>query len=241
MAGDPFCGNCGYSFVGLTESSKCPECGKPIVEVLQRGRSRLTGRRYRSDVILFGLPFLHIALGPHDDEPRGHAHGIIAIGDVARGWLAIGGSARGFIAVGGRAIGFLAIGGFALGIFSFGGCAIGLTALGGGAVGGLAAGGGSVGVVAAGGAAVGVYAVGGGVKGIYVIAPNRKDPEAEAVFGTLKRFVGNMPVGAPFAFMMRVYMLIFAACLLTAIIVAAPLAAIVAFEYWRHRRREAMR
>lgn len=32
----PYCNNCGYSLIGLTESSRRPECGKPIVEVLVR-------------------------------------------------------------------------------------------------------------------------------------------------------------------------------------------------------------
>jgi len=45
MARDPYCGNCGYSLRGLTESSKCPECGKPIVEVLQRDRPIPRGKR----------------------------------------------------------------------------------------------------------------------------------------------------------------------------------------------------
>lgn len=238
MAGDPYCGNCGYSFVGLTESSKCPECGKPIVEVLQRGKSRLTGRRVRSDLVLFGLPFLHIALGPHEDEPRGEARGIIAIGDVARGWLAIGGLARGFIAVGGRAIGVLSLGGFSVGIFSFGGCAIGGVAFGGGALGGLTVAGGSVGVVAIGGGAAGVYATGGGVYGIYVQAPNRTDPEAKALFSQLTKLIGTFPVQSPFAFMIRIYLLIFAALLLMVLAVAGPLAAIIGVEYLRHRRHD---
>lgn len=241
MAGDPYCSNCGYSFVGLTESSKCPECGKPIVEVLQRGKGRLVGRRYRSELVLFGLPFLHIALGPHEDEPRGEARGIIAIGDVARGWVAIGGLARGFIAVGGRAIGVLALGGLALGIFSFGGCAIGVGALGGGAVGGLSVAGGSVGVVAVGGGAVGIYATGGGAKGIYVEAPYRSDPEAAALFSRLRNLIGGFPVRSPFTFLIRIYLLGFAALLLCVFVVAIPLAAILAIEYWRLRRREAMR
>ena len=27
---EPICGNCGYVLSGLTESSKCPECGRPF-------------------------------------------------------------------------------------------------------------------------------------------------------------------------------------------------------------------
>jgi hypothetical protein len=142
---------------GLVDSSKCPECGQPIVEVLTRGPMwRTGGKRYRSETTVFGLPVIHIALGPKDDEPRGKAKGIIAIGDMATGFLAIGGLARGGIA----------IGGLALGLVSFGGLAIGLlAAIGGGAVGGLASGGGCVGIVASGGGAVGVIADGGGAYG----------------------------------------------------------------------------
>jgi len=55
VARDPYCGNCGYSLRGLTESSKCPECGKPIVEVLQRDRSIPRGKRYKSKTMPFGL------------------------------------------------------------------------------------------------------------------------------------------------------------------------------------------
>ena len=97
MARDPYCRNCGYSLKGLTESSKCPECGKPIVEVLERP-AMILGRRYASATVIFGLPLLHIALGPHDEERVGRARGIIAIGDHATGWLAIGGFCRGLIA-----------------------------------------------------------------------------------------------------------------------------------------------
>ena len=27
---EPYCSNCGYVLKGLTDSSKCPECGKPM-------------------------------------------------------------------------------------------------------------------------------------------------------------------------------------------------------------------
>ncbi len=76
MARDPYCGNCGYLLVGLTDSSKCPECGKPLVEVLIRnGGSLPRGTRYKPAVTIFGLPLVHIALGPHEDEPRRRARG----------------------------------------------------------------------------------------------------------------------------------------------------------------------
>jgi len=90
MAPDPYCGNCGYSLRGLTESSKCPECGKPIVEVLQRDRSIPRGQRYKSDIVLFGLPLVHIALGPHEDKLRDKARGIIAMDGGALGGAVMG-------------------------------------------------------------------------------------------------------------------------------------------------------
>ena len=34
---EPYCGNCGYLLKGAVESSKCPECGRPLtVGVLHR-------------------------------------------------------------------------------------------------------------------------------------------------------------------------------------------------------------
>jgi hypothetical protein len=109
--------------------------------------------RKRSTSSFFGLPIYDIALGPNlpTGEPRGHARGILAIGDIATGWLAIGGIARGIIA----------FGGIAFGVFSIGGCAIGIVGLGGLAIGALALGGAAVGYIAIGGAALGYYALGG--------------------------------------------------------------------------------
>jgi hypothetical protein len=80
------------------------------------------GIRKRSNKTFLGLPIVDIALGPDPEmgEMRGHAHGIIAIGDIAKGWIAIGG-----IAVGGGAMGVVAIGGGAVGYYAFGGGAFG--------------------------------------------------------------------------------------------------------------------
>ena len=156
----PYCGHCGYTLVGLTESSKCPECGRPLVEVLRRRgtRSPPYGKRYRSRATLFGLPVIDVALGPKGNEPRGRARGIVAIGDVATGGLAIGGVARGIVAIGGVAFGAFAVGGMAIGL---------VAATGGMAVGGLAAGGGAIGILASGGGAAGVFAQGGGALGVH--------------------------------------------------------------------------
>jgi hypothetical protein len=133
------------------------------------------GIRKRSDRSFWGLPLYDIALGPdlEKGEIRGHAKGIIAIGDFATGVLAMGGVARGLIAFGGVALG-LALG--------FGGLSTGLLAVGGLAVGGIAIGGGAIGGIAIGGGAFGYYAVGGGAFGAHVISGMTQDPEALRFF-----------------------------------------------------------
>lgn len=184
MPGEPYCSNCGYVLTGLSDSSKCPECGKPLVEVLTRRGLPYLGKRYTSKATLFGLPVVHIALGPHHDGPRGHARGIIAIGDIATGWLAIGGVARGIVAIGGLAIGVFALGGGAVGV---------LAATGGGAVAiGAATGGLAVGSIAVGGAAAGFVAQGGAALGWFTrdyrnfMAPASVPP----IFSRLSWFFG---------------------------------------------------
>ena len=67
--GEPYCGACGQRLTGLVDSSKCPECGRPIVDVVTRAGK--LGNRYRSQATLFGLPLLDIAFGGTHDEPVG--------------------------------------------------------------------------------------------------------------------------------------------------------------------------
>jgi len=143
---------------------------------LAAGNRFARGVRKRSSHTLFGLPLYDIAMGPDPATGalRGHARGIIAIGDLATGVLAVGGLARGVVAAGG----------VALGLFSFGGCALGLLlALGGVAIGGVAIGGGAAGVVAIGGAAAGHYACGGAAFGTHVLSAMERSPEAAEFFG----------------------------------------------------------
>lgn len=136
---------------------------------------RPRGVRYRSALAIGEVPLLAVAMGPDPDrgEVRGHAKGIVAIGDMATGILAFGGLARGVVAFGGLAVGGLSVGGFSVGaLVAIGGFALGSIALGGAAVGGVAIGGG----------AAGYYACGGATAGAFVFGPQRQDPEADAFF-----------------------------------------------------------
>lgn len=166
----PYCSNCGYSLARLTESSKCPECGRPLVDVLVRPGMQASSVRRRSRATLMGLPVLDIAFGPHGAERVGRPRGIVAIGDRPLGVVAIGGQARGVVAIGGLAAGGLTFGGVSIGAAALGGLAIGGAVSGGGAIGGLASGGAAAGVVAQGGAAFGWCARGGSVWGEHVIS-----------------------------------------------------------------------
>jgi hypothetical protein len=144
-------------------------------EITQLRGIRPRGIRYTSSASLAGVPLLSVALGPDlaKGEWRGHARGVVAIGDIASGGLAIGGLAIGGISIGGLSLGLVSLGGFALGL---------LLAMGGAAVGATAAGGAAVGRVAIGGGAVGEYACGGAALGTHVIDASRRDPEAARFF-----------------------------------------------------------
>ena len=186
LKNEPYCGNCGYCLTGATESSKCPECGKPLVEVLTRNsQMRMTGKRYRSKARLFGLPVIDVAIGPASGQMRGVARGIIAVGDIAMGGIALGGIS----------IGVVPVGGLALGLCSFGGSSIGLlTAMGGLAVGCLAVGGAAFGVLAGGGGAVGIFAQGAGAQGMFARqARMRRSPTGPDPFEAVSWFFGSGP------------------------------------------------
>lgn len=189
---EPYCANCGYVLRGAIDSSACPECGKPLVEVLARRGVTPTGRRYRSSRRIFGLPLIDIAFGPDEHSRYGVARGFIALGDIAFGWIALGGTAIGGVAIGGASAGLFTLGGLSLGLLAgIGGLGTGAMAVGGGAVGGLVTGGGAVGVVASGGGAIGWVARGGGVYGTHTIdRRGTADPVAVDVFQRLEWFFG---------------------------------------------------
>jgi hypothetical protein len=175
--GPPTCANCGHDLSGLVDSSKCTECGRPLVEVLVRKTThKASFRRYTSRARILGLPALSIARGVGPDGQEGHARGWIAIGDKATGVIALGGLARGIVAMGGMSMGVFTVGGMSLGLFgAFGGMAVSLAGL---AVGGMAAG-----FLATGGMAIGVGAVGGTTIGWCAWGPPRSSLAAHRVLG----------------------------------------------------------
>ena len=164
----PFCSACGYDLSGAIESSKCPECGRPLVEVLVRDEGAQTARRrYQSERTFLGLPLVSVAFGRDANGKPGHAKGWLAIGDKATGVFAMGGRAFGVVALGGIAIGVLAFGGVSIGLLiAAGGFAAALGfAFGGLAVGSLAAGGFAIGYMAIGGMVIAAHGIGGFVVG----------------------------------------------------------------------------
>jgi hypothetical protein len=144
-------------------------------ELSRLKQHRARGVRYRSAAGLGDIPLIAIAAGPDPEkgELRGHAKGIIALGDMATGVIALGGLARGLLAFGGVALGGISVGGVSVGL---------LAAAGGLAIGSLAAGGGAVGGVAVGGAAAGYYACGGAAVGKHAFSPLGQDPAAAEFF-----------------------------------------------------------
>lgn len=201
----PYCGNCGHLLTGAVRSSACPECGRPLVEVLMRPSIGPVGRRYRSRARILGMPALDIALGPHGSETKGRARGFVAIGDDAAGVLAIGGTARGGVAIGGMAMGGFSMGGCSCGALNaVGGCAIGGTALGGFAMGILAQGGFAIGVGAQGGFTLGQYIRGGGGLGKNVVTGGAPHP----FFDSTSFFFGSMSSGTAFFLPFMLYPLL---------------------------------
>lgn len=198
----PFCAACGHDLSGAVTSASCPECGRPLAEVLVREHRLGSTRRYTSKRRVLGLPLLSIALGPDSAGKMGHAKGYFAVGDTATGVFAFGGLARGVVAFGGVALGGVTFGGLSIGTCAaFGGGAIALlgSAVGGFAAGIVAAGGGAIGVIAQGGFAMGWLARGGAANGVHAwVSAGRgssvPDAATQALFDQYAWLIG--PAGA---------------------------------------------
>lgn len=227
--GDPSCSNCGYDLTGLVDSSRCPECGRPLVEVLVRERHPQRSIRYETPTRLFGLPLVSIAFGPTPTERFGTARGIVAVGDTAIGWFAAGAFARGIIAIGSLAVGVVAIGGLSLGLVSAAGMAIGGFAMGGAAIGAIARGGGAVGIVAQGGGAAGYYVEAGGGWGTHVKAANRRDPEAVNFFQWFNAYFGAGPSSGLRWFIAQAFLII------AVVLVVSTLLGLILLAAWLQR------
>jgi len=158
-SGDPVCGACGHSLRGLYDSTRCPECGGAIIDVLVRGGR--FGPRWTSEAMVGERPLVQIAFGPGPGEERGTARAVIALGDDARGLVAFGDRARGVVAIGRRARGVFVVGGTSFGcLTSFGFVSVAPVSFGFFSFGLLAAGMISVGALSIGAAASGLVAFG---------------------------------------------------------------------------------
>lgn len=202
MLPKPFCSACGHDLTGAVNSANCPECGRPLVEVLVRPSfgfdRRMLSRRYESTTRVLGMPLVSIATGTGADGKRAHAKGFVALGDTATGVFALGGLARGVVSLGGASFGIVSFGGLSVGtLASFGGLSIAFlgSAVGGFAAGILAAGGGAVGLFAQGGLAIGWLARGDKAIGANAWGRgNMPNAASQAVFDQYAWLIG--PTGA---------------------------------------------
>ncbi|MHC5113211.1 MAG: hypothetical protein ACYTGP_02130 [Planctomycetota bacterium] len=216
--GEPYCGACGQRLTGLVDSSKCPECGRPIVEVVTRAGK--LGTRHRSRTTLFGLPLFDVAFGATHRETTGKARGVFAFGDKARGLVAVGGTATGVVAIGGNAFGVFAVGGFSFGLVSsWGGISIGLLAAGGIVLGVLGFGGVCAALVASGGVAFGLYAIGGMAFPLAARLESLTATPAE-VYAPLSWFFG-VPSSSKIMFLVQPTMITIALPIIAALLIAA--------------------
>ena len=114
-----------------------------VTSKLSPEASRKLSYEYRSKATLFGLPWLHVAIGVNPATGRKRsAKGIIALGSAPRGVIAFGDVAVGVIACGIFGYGVVSIAVVAVGMFALGSAAVGLWwAMGGVAVAPVAIGG----------------------------------------------------------------------------------------------------
>ena len=136
--------------------------------------SRKLSYEYRSRATLFGLPWLHVALGVNPTTGRKRsAKGIIALGTAPRGVIAFGDVAVGVIACGIFGYGLISISVVAVGVVALGSVAAGLW---------LAMGGVAIAPLAIGGAVCGYYANGAIAWGKHVVCPTFQDASAKEFF-----------------------------------------------------------
>ncbi len=227
--GAPFCRVCDYDLSGCVDSSRCPECGRPLVEVLMRPEFRLQGgTRKQTRLRIMGMPAIDVALGPSGSERRGRARGFIAVGDEAVGVFAFGGSARGVVAAGGLAVGGISLGGTSVGVLSGGGLSLGLFANGGMALGGVASGGMGIGGIAQGGFAIGYAVRGGGSIGFAPLGGGGAgDPLSGWMAPLISWFLGGM-APSPASFILPMFIFLALAAVLTGL----------AYAYVRSRMSE---
>ena len=136
--------------------------------------SRKLSYEYRSKATLFGLPWLHVAIGVNPTTGRKRtAKGIIALGTAPRGVIAFGDVAVGVIACGIFGYGLISISVVAVGVVALGSVAAGLW---------LALGGVAIAPLAMGGAVCGYYANGAIAWGKHAISPAVQDPLAAEFF-----------------------------------------------------------
>jgi hypothetical protein len=136
------CPDCGREI--SDQATICPGCGRPLAQRFPANDRSWPPYfyEYRTRSTLFGLPLVHVFIGPIWLAGFRPARGIVAVGNIAVGVAAFGGVAVGLAAFGGVSLGLLCIGGLALGL-------------------GLGVGGLATGYWAVGGVAIGVYAIGG--------------------------------------------------------------------------------
>lgn len=234
--GTPFCRVCDYDLTGCVDSSKCPECGLPLVDVLMRPELQLSGgTRRQTRLRIMGMPAIDIAMGPSGNERRGRARGFIAIGDEAVGVFAFGGSARGVVAGGGMAIGGVAVGGTSMGVLTGGGMALGLFANGGMAIGGVASGGMGIGGIAQGGFAIGYAVRGGGSIGPVALGSSAPgDPLSGWMAPLISWFLGGLAPSAA-AFILPMFGFLALAAMLTGVAYAYVRSRMAAEPGWEVR------
>jgi predicted Ser/Thr protein kinase len=136
--------------------------------------SRKLSYEYRSMAEVFGLPWLHVAIGVNPATGRKRsARGIIALGSAPRGVIAFGDTAVGVIACGIFGYGVVSLSVVAVGVFALGSVAVGLW---------LAIGGVAMAPIAMGGAVFGYYASGQIASGKHALGPGLSDPLADQFF-----------------------------------------------------------